>query len=587
MRIDFAKFTSNLPVIFGLIVGLCFVTFGVLGFDLGFLPGDLGDTRLNIYFLEHAHQYFFTDNVPTEGYWNAPFIFPQEAIITFSDNLLGTFFIYSLFRFLGCDIYLAFQCWMVVVTILNYLFAYVFVKQVLKNKFAAVLGAFIFAFSIALVEQYAHPQTFPRFCIPIALFFAVRFYKSFAVQEFFLMSLFVVYQIYCVVYLGFMLAVPLAIFLIFAIGLNWKRFVLKLNLNYLLLVVGSLIINLLILLPLVIPYMNSPVKFRPNGDVVYRKYEEVFNSIPTLQSYLFVNRDTFMWNSLNYVGMNIENWWDHQLFIGISCFMSVFFLLLFAIKKIAEKRYFPKIFLALGLSALITFLLYIRVDEFSFYSYVFNLPGFSAVRALHRVINIQLIFFGLFVAITFHILFNGVKNKWPIFILVFSFIVADNFIYGSGQIRFNKKEAKQRIEPLRLKMQGIDFGTIVSYEQVALDERKIFHHVDAMLVAQEFGLKLINGYTSDVPSGYYHFAVGFNEEGRKLWINKTNLAEKIVVVNDVYNTEIQEIIEKIKNSTTWFEQIKNQAISRNISLEESIIRNAIWVYEENKKKKLD
>lgn len=79
MKAVFAKLISFLPLLFGLVVGLFFVTFQILGFDLAFLPGNLGDTRLNIYFLEHAHQYFFTDKVHTEGYWNVPIYVPSRG----------------------------------------------------------------------------------------------------------------------------------------------------------------------------------------------------------------------------------------------------------------------------------------------------------------------------------------------------------------------------------------------------------------------------------------------------------------------------------------------------------------------------
>ncbi|MFT5666502.1 MAG: hypothetical protein ACI9DK_000687 [Vicingaceae bacterium] len=290
MKVVFAKLISFLPLLFGLVVGLFFVTFQILGFDLAFLPGNLGDTRLNIYFLEHAHQYCFTDNVPTEGYWNAPFMYPQEAIMTFSDNLLGTFILYSFYSFLGCDVYLAFQLWMVSITILNYCCAYLFINYLLKDKFAAALGAFIFAFSVALVSQYSHSQVYARFCVPLAFMFAVKFQETLKTRHFFWMVFFVVYQFYCVVYLGFMLAFPLAIFLAIAIITSGSKFISKVSLKYLAKLGIFLIINILMLLPLVIPYMNSPAKVRPNGEIVYRKLEEGINTIPTIQSYLLIEK---------------------------------------------------------------------------------------------------------------------------------------------------------------------------------------------------------------------------------------------------------------------------------------------------------
>ncbi|MFT6945653.1 MAG: hypothetical protein ACJARP_000058 [Vicingaceae bacterium] len=104
------------------------------------------------------------------------------------------------------------------------------------------------------------------------------------------MVFFVVYQFYCVVYLGFMLAFPLAIFLAIAIITSGSKFISKVSLKYLAKLGIFLIINILMLLPLVIPYMNSPAKVRPNGEIVYRKLEEGINTIPTIQSYLLIEK---------------------------------------------------------------------------------------------------------------------------------------------------------------------------------------------------------------------------------------------------------------------------------------------------------
>src|SRR5690554_5381154 len=127
----------------GLLAGMLLFTFKVIGFNLDYFPGDLGDGRLNLYFLEHAHQ-FFTGKVAE--FWNAPFMYPEGNVIAYSDNHLGTAPIYSFFRFLGFELYTSYQLWFVVVSALNYLTAFSFLKYVFKNNYSAVLGAFIFAF---------------------------------------------------------------------------------------------------------------------------------------------------------------------------------------------------------------------------------------------------------------------------------------------------------------------------------------------------------------------------------------------------------------------------------------------------------
>jgi hypothetical protein len=166
------NFINSIPVLVGLIAGLFLFTFNVTGFDFKFFPGDLGDGRFNLYLLEHAYK-FFTGEI--SNFWDAPFMYPESNVISFSDNLLGSTPLYSLFRLLGFDVYLSYQLWFVTVSVLNYLTAYYFLKYVFKNNYAAVLGAFIFAFSLALQSQLTHSPTFPSFSIPLALLYSLKF----------------------------------------------------------------------------------------------------------------------------------------------------------------------------------------------------------------------------------------------------------------------------------------------------------------------------------------------------------------------------------------------------------------------------
>ena len=157
------------------------------------MPGDLGDGRFNNYILEHNFQYLIGN---IESYWNAPFMFPVKQVICYSDNLMGSSPFYIIFRFLHFDREFSYQAWILVICILNYLSCYIFLWEWTKNKYAAVLGAFIFAFSIALQSQVTHTQVFPRFCIPLSFLMLLLFIREFHVKYFFGLFFFCVWQFY-------------------------------------------------------------------------------------------------------------------------------------------------------------------------------------------------------------------------------------------------------------------------------------------------------------------------------------------------------------------------------------------------------
>src|SRR5665213_3238316 len=98
-------------------IGLHFTALGLIGYDLSNIPGDLGDARFNMYILEHGYQ-FITHQVT--NYWGAPFMYPFKEAIGYSDNLLGTMPIYSIFRFISFDRETSFQLWIITICILNF-----------------------------------------------------------------------------------------------------------------------------------------------------------------------------------------------------------------------------------------------------------------------------------------------------------------------------------------------------------------------------------------------------------------------------------------------------------------------------------
>ena len=190
-------------------------------------------------------------------------------------------------------------------------------------------------------------------------------------------------------------------------------------------------------------------------------------------------------------------------------------------------------------------------------------------------------FFGLAVALTYSIVFKRPKHKLLAFPFLLLLFFSDNFIHSSGFYRFSKKEAKQRVENLSLHL-SIGSQELLSYEPAFIYAPKAHYHLDAMLLAQSKDVKVVNGYTSTVPVGYYHFAESLNEEGRNIWFEAKGVKKEPIVISEQFSNEVNRIIKAIKGDSSWLNKVKEQAIQRGISLEENIIENAIWLETQNK-----
>lgn len=520
-----------------LIIGLSLFTFPIIGFDFAFFPGDLGDARLNLYFLEHNYQ-FALGNL--SSYWDAPFMYPEKKVLTYSDNLMGSSPIYILFRILGYDIYNSYQCWFVAICVLNFICAYLFLRKLFCNDTAALLGAFVFAFSIALQSQLTHSQTFPRFAIPLAFLFAQKFAQSSKPIHFTISIFLVVYQFYCGIYLGLLLAVPLAIymFMIFMDLIFTKSF--KLNLRWVIQILAGLLINLAFIFILMFPYMER--KIIPSAE----HYSQILTTVPTILSYLFSQQGSLLWDKFSEMAVSYPAFWDHQIFTGLLATLSFISLAITVVRLFILRKLFAndKInYYLVFFAGFISFLLFLRFGDKSLYYFIYHFPGYSSMRSLTRVINVQLLFFATAVSWTYIIAEKRFSQfKTLLFLVFLLLLICDNYFYTSKSSRTTLSEARTRINKIEPAYKIIPKGSIVSFEPDTMISNCIEYQLDGMLMAQKYGLISINGYSAICPGEFGFYWQKPNEESRKRWLGNFNFLKG----KEIYVIKSRKKVDKIK-----------------------------------------
>ncbi len=509
-----------LPYLSGLFIVVYFFALNVTSHKLEYFPGDMGDGRFNNYLLEHSHK-FITGEEPS--LWNAPFMFPEKDVITYSDNLVGSVPFYSVFRVAGFDRETSYQLWFIMMYVLNFSCAYLFLNWCFKNRYAAVIGALIFAVSIALQSQMTHAQTFPRFAVPLAIWMSLLFFKYFSPRYFFLAIFFVVYQFYCGIYLGFFLFIPVTILLISIFIVHRKKLVTQIKqYKWALSMLAAILTNLLLIAPLMIPYLERTKSTSMNN------YENIVSSIPTIRSFFYSQNGSVLWDSLSDVGGDYPAFWDHQIFVGGTGLLSFIFtsiigIIWFTVKKPSLKVKLTKNQLILLVTCWITLILFIRFQGFSLYQIVFKIPGFASLRSLTRVINIELIFFAFSTSFAAFLIFKRfAKYQTLIFFGLLTLVVIDNYFYEGKSYRMEKAYAQNRIEILTEKMKFIPTGSVISYEPDTLINNVIDYQIDGMLAAQTMGFKSLNGYSATAPNGFSNYWNIPNEETRCIWLKEKN-----------------------------------------------------------------
>lgn len=518
---------TYLPALICLMAGMWFTALKFTGHKLEFLPGDLGDGRFNNYLLEHNHRWF--SGQLEQGYWDAPFMYPIEKVITYSDNLLGSAPIYSAFRFSGFDRERSFQLWVLATFILNFLAAWLFLFAVFRNPIAASAGAFVFAFSLSTFGQIAHVQTLPRYTVPLAFLMAFRFSKNLSPNYFLLTLLILVYQIYCGIYLGFLMAIPLAVFFIALFIYKNKEARVRLKKrNWSLKMAASVVVSLLALAPLLYPYLKYASKFAPS-------YKDVLPTIPTPESWFFSVPESFSWPFLESSGFHLPAFWNHYLFPGglptIAYFVITPAIMILLLQRSEKWNTLSPPLRIMLITGFICFFLFLRFGNFSLYKLIYLIPGLSAIRDVTRIVNIMLLFFGFslaFILTYFHK--NYRKWNFVLFPVLLFLLILDNYVNDHQVYRISLNDSVKRTELLTQALQQLPEGAVFSYEPDTLTKQAFVYQLDAMMAAQNLQLKTLNGYSGNAPACFFPWATALNAESRQHFLDGKPIG-KLYVIN--------------------------------------------------------
>ena len=514
---------TSAPVWIIFLLGLWFVVLKGLGPHWEFIPGDLGDGRFNNYILEHFFLWI-NGKVPiASSYWDAPFFYPYQGSIAFSDNLLGAAPLYALFRWVGLARETAFQSWYVCGFLLNYA-AVVYVLSRARFKPLAIgVGAFFFTFGVPILSLGGHQQLGYRFCVPLACYCLLQLFNRPKLRWCAAAMFWVVWQFYLSIYLGIflvMLLVALA-FLVpfFESGLalherfyQWPR---KLKQAWLQSTMKERSFSLLIIgltaacfFALLWPYYTVSKTYGFS-----RNWQTVSSMLPVSESFLIADRDIF-WRSISLLfgkGMGIRH--ENQLFPGMALVIMVLIGLLTQLKS--KNSQTARLYFG---AFIVLFIATFNFNGFSFYWLIWHIPGVNSIRAAGRIQMVWMWPLAFFVAWTINGLMQQARQRfrWQLYASLFFLIglfFAESFFYV--QDYYAKADSLEHIAKIKREIPvGLPQNPILVLAS-SPTEPFFITEIDAMFVAQELGWPTLNGYSGNVPINY------------KLIVSCKNIGERI------------------------------------------------------------
>ncbi|MER2606699.1 MAG: hypothetical protein ABTQ29_12765 [Siculibacillus sp.] len=466
------------------------------------VPGDLGDARFNAVVMEHGHLWL-TGRVAS--LWDIGFFHPYPHVLGLSDTHLGTVAVYSAFRTLGLSREVSLDLWYVAGFGLDFLAAFHVLRRFAFSPAAAAIGAFVFTFGLPGLAQENDLQLTWRFAVPLAFLALVRAYEERRPALLLVVLAWTVVEFFCAIYLGIflvylLLATVAAFALIDRAGLvegvregaraardgRWG------------LGVAASVALLVPLLWLLAHHAWASMFYG-----VRRPAWEITSMLPRPGSHFFAG--DYRWSeTLAGLLRGIAAEHEHRLFLGFGVLaLAAVGLALLGGRGEERTRRVGRI-AAVALALLVAFTL--SIADHSLYQLVLRLPGINAIRSVTRIIVIL---------------------QWPVAILVaFAVDRAVARVGGAGSARgaaaglialvavafepathvvLNTPIAvwRDRIEALRGRLGApIEPGTVLWVRSVTgIRDGELEYALDAMILAQDLGVKTVNGYSGWLPIG--------------------------------------------------------------------------------------
>lgn len=459
----------------------------------GQLPGDMGDTRFNMYALEHSYQWL----IGNSSLWNMQMFWPLSGTSAFSEMHLGSVIFYSVPRLLGLDRYGAMQIWFASGLYLTLFSAYFAARWMRYSAAAGALVAIVFTCALPITAQAGHAQLVHRWAAPWAIVAVIGMSRSVLMRRSHLFVFAVSISLQFLLSPGTAIAtIYVSIFIWTAsvwLGTSVKDFrEVRTDKRQLLTTVSGISVIA------IFTYVALRYSQFKNVYGITREKLEVWEFSPTLKS-LFLADHSHVWNRYSYRLVIDSGRSETQLFIGLALIS----FLVIGISGVRSKR---DVRLSLLLGSVLVFITIIRVGDSSGFIYLANIPGFDSVRTPGRFILILLFPIGLVAASGFDALIASRHKLFQIMAIILLVVMVREYS-NIDLMQISKSDlnapTEQMVERVSERINSANRNQFDAF--FVLDDaehNRFMLDLDAISASQILHIPTLNGYSGFIPFGY-------------------------------------------------------------------------------------
>lgn len=483
------------------------------------LIGDRGDGRLCNLITEHWYNVFRGK----EEFGKLCMFYPTSSTIAYSDMLMGYGLIYSIFRLIGCNMFLSYKLVLIFIHIIGTIFMYYFLyKSMQLDIWWSLVGTIAFSFSSTYAYKMGHTQLTMLSFLPVLLFCFIKFLKNIENRKkrnlFAYLSLglyaFLMYTAWYIAYFTGLFSLIFLIVYMIILYINKvpifdkiKKFFDKIGKDLL----GYILFTIVICVPFAMIYI--PI-LKMNGN---REYSAISVFLPEIIDLINVTSENWMLGTVIKKLQLDRRGYSSEVSEGFS----IILLLLFGLMIIAIQREWYKfkedknwkdrelviIYRSVIWTICLSILLMIRFSSngVSLWYFIYKMiPGTGSIRAVAR----YLLWLSFPMSIIAALLGNRyfyrgkIKKEWyqiimmVLLFLLFCFNIYDNGVYA----KWNSDEEETFL--LGVKEPPDDCEVFYIIDSKKENKAEYLYQLDAFEIATYYSINTINGYSGLFPPGW-------------------------------------------------------------------------------------
>jgi hypothetical protein len=227
-----------------------------------------------------------------------------------------------------------------------------------------------------------------------------------------------------------------------------------------------------------------------------------------------------------------------MFFTGLLPWLTILLVPVVFLKSTTGRH--SKMFLGfLFVSFFLCLIFSLKINDFTLYKLIYNVPGFGSMRSVNRLYNVSVFLqILIFVFVLKELVVAYPRLKQFLIVLPVLVVIDNSVTYWERTFYKSEVQAEVLREKEFISSHLDSTKLAIAYQHANFMGKETISHLNTMLACQDLNLKCVNAYAGLFPFNYQGFADGEGLDSLQRWMNYNQQGMESVQIITDYETPI-------------------------------------------------